>query len=392
MKICLMSSSCEWQACASQIYVDYANHFVEQGHDVTLMFFRRFRIESRLDERVNIVFSPKWISWMKGPNDFNPFEVMFRTVKVLKGRHDIIHVCPGHRPAFYFPAVFSKRIFGSSIVDEWWEWFGNEGLGVGKYGLRKLFARIDNFLELRTKQSFDLIFPITTTLENRLPESMQKKSIVLHGGMDADHFVQYGKTEARQATGLDEALIVVGLSNTCDGDHEDNLPFFKAFKKSCAKHPRLRLLVSGNKNYIENTLLPMIGKERVINIGWQPLDAFNRYLSACDFFALPFPDTARNRGRWPNKLTDYVWLKRPVVTNKTGELKSIVEENALGFCCEHTEDGYEKVLGESYGKAERGELPTIDSENCGLLTTQQRREEILGYYGSLRARGIHGAN
>jgi len=392
MKICLMSSSCEWRACASQIYVDYANHFAEKGHDVTLMFFRRFEIEGYLDERVQVVFSPKWISRMKGPNDFNPFEIVFRIFKVLGGRYDVIHVCPGHRPAFYLPVVFSKKLFKSRVVDEWWEWFGKEGLGEGKAGIRKLYARIDDYLELRTKKSYDLILPITSTLHRRLPEKVQKKSVVMHGAMDADHFVQYGKTDARQALGLREEFVIVGLSNVCDGDHEDNLPFFKAFKKSCAKYPRLRLLVSGNKSYIENTLFPMLGTECVINIGWQPLTAFNRYLSACDLFALPFPDTARNRGRWPNKFTDYVWLKRPVITNKTGELKSIVEENALGFCCEHTEHGYEKALDESYGKAERGELPAIDSENCGLLTTQQRREEILGYYNGLRSGGFHGTN
>lgn len=81
-------------------------------------------------------------------------------------------------------------------------------------------------------------------------------------------------------------------------------------------------------------------REKVIYPGWVDRKTYNLYLSSCDFFVLPLRNNFRNSARWPNKLSDYFVINRPVITNPVGDLKDIFTNNQLGVLCEESVDGF----------------------------------------------------
>jgi glycosyltransferase involved in cell wall biosynthesis len=250
--------------------------------------------------------------------------------------------------------------------------------------IKKLVATCDDWLELRTKRFYDAILPITHTLKNRLPADIQTRCTVLHGGADTDGLIVYSKQEARQRLGLNPEDIIVGLCNLCAEDHADNLPFLQGFNKAAVRHPDLKLLVSGQKKYLETQLKAFINGTHLIDVGWQPYEKYNLYLSACDLFALPFPDTPRNAGRWPNKIGDFFQLKRKVITCPTGDLKKLFEDNgALGLCVDNSEEAYVGALETVHDAISSGRPVEIPSNASGVLTMKQREQAVLGVYLSL---------
>ena len=381
LNICLLNSSFDCSSATAKIFIDYANFFAERGHRVTLFFHRRPECRQGVHQNVRIRTYPKWIPVLKkGPPEFNPIEIVLRVLDVIKNRYDVIHALPGHRPSHFLPCIISKKLYKTLILDEWWEWFGIEGISAGKKGLGRLAARYEQCNELKLKKYFDVILPISKCLVDRLPEAVQKKCIVLHGGMDDRKLIAYDLKEARDGVDLDLTAFYVGMSNICRLDHPDNIPLFSAFSKFAKQHDNVKLVVSGEESYIDSEVCSLVGEENVINIGWQSFEKYNFYLSSCNLFVLPFPPTKRNEGRWPNKLGDYIWLKRPVITNPTGELIGIMEKGKLGYCNENSEDQYLYSLGQAYMDWQQDKLPMIDPGRSNLMTVTQRKERILEIY------------
>ena len=381
LKICLLNSSFDCSSATAKIFIDYAVFFAERGHQVTLFFHRRPECSPTPHPGVRICTFPKRLPVIKkGPPEFNPIEIAIRMCDVIKNRYDVIHVLPGHRPSHFLPAILSRKLYGTLLVDEWWEWFGVEGISADKKGLGSFIAKYEQLTELKLKKYYDVILPISKCLADRLPAEVQKKCIVLHGGMDDQKLVAYDLSFARASVNLDAQAFCVGMSNICRLDHPDNIPLFRAFSEFAKQHDHIKLIVSGERTYIDSDVRSVVGEENLVNIGWQPFEKYNLYLSACNLFALPFPDTKRNRGRWPNKLGDYVWLKRPVITNPTGELKEIVLQGNLGYCTENSEKQYLRTLEQAYADWKQDKLPLIDPSSSGLMTVTQRKEKILKIY------------
>jgi glycosyltransferase involved in cell wall biosynthesis len=57
-------------------------------------------------------------------------------------------------------------------------------------------------------------------------------------------------------------------------------------------------------------------------------------------FALPFKDKLANRGRWPNKLGDYLSAGRPVVSNPTGDIQELFTRYHIGLLTEETPEAF----------------------------------------------------
>lgn len=76
--------------------------------------------------------------------------------------------------------------------------------------------------------------------------------------------------------------------------------------------PRLIKLI--NKNSLT---------DNVLITGFIPYDLFPLYMSASDIFLLPYPDTLYNWGRWPSKISDYLAIGRPIITNPVGDIRNL---------------------------------------------------------------------
>jgi len=385
MKILLLCSSWSQHTCGTRIYSRYANFFAERGHAVTLFFPTRFAFEDSIHPDVVVKSPPRWISGMKGPATYNPFVLFLLVAHVLRNRYDIIHVCPGHRPSFFIPALLSKKMKGSVLVDEWWEWFGKEGLGAKAGGvLKKTFALFEDWLELRTKRFYDVIFPITKTLRKRLPKDVQPRAVVLHGGVD-EGLVAHEKQFAREQVGLPADQFIIGMCGLCIDDHSDNVPFFRAFCRQAERNSALKLLVSGQKKYLETRFRDEVPDEYSIETGWQTYEKYNLYLSSCDVLVLPLADDPRNRGRWPNKIGDFIRLKRRVITCPVGDLEGLFQENdELGWCVKNDENAYYAVLSKILNMSGSDLCGLQDTSVDGVMTVAEREVFILEAYKAVR--------
>ena len=113
------------------------------------------------------------------------------------------------------------------------------------------------------------------------------------------------------------------MSNLSEDDHYDNVMFFEAFDRLSDEYNNIKLFVTGEQKYIKRILSNYNFGDKVIYKGWLDFHVYNFFLSSCNIFVLPLRNNNRNAGRWPNKISDYFTLERPVFTNATGDLTTL---------------------------------------------------------------------
>ncbi|NVL90276.1 MAG: glycosyltransferase [Desulfobacterales bacterium] len=272
------------------------------------------------------------------------------------------------------------------MVDEWWEWFGDEGIATDRKGfIGKLIAGYDSVLEIPAKAVFDGVIAISNTLKSRLNSA--SNVIVLNGGAECDKFIAYDRNVARQKVNLPSDIFIVGMSNVSKDDHDDNLPFFEALGKLSKSYSHLRLLVTGDPKYVQSALKPLFPPNLLIDCGWPDFESYNRFLSACDIFGLPYPDRPRNAGRWPNKIGDYLSLNRPVITNPTGDVGVLFNDYVLGFLCGNTTEDYTRLVSDIVQNRDKMAAADFESRKVAkeLLSFPKRVNRILSFYESILA-------
>ena len=71
--------------------------------------------------------------------------------------------------------------------------------------------------------------------------------------------------------------------------------------------------------------------ERIIEFGFLPFKKYAALLPAVDVFLFPFTNRPLNKGRWPNKIGDYMASGRPTVSNRTGDLVKLFNDHNIGL-------------------------------------------------------------
>lgn len=270
-------------------------------------------------------------------------DVFIRIYRLFFSEYDIIYCYAGHRPSSLFPAIVAKYLFKTLIIEEWWEWYGKGGLSDSKKGIRgAIISNYDNLFELRSKSIYDGVVCISNSLQKRLDRNVN--SIVLHGAINDNELYRIGIDDARLILNMDVSLILIGLINVGYDDHEDNLPFLNAFKKVSKDQKKLRLFITGDKSYIKSEIKTIIENHQLINPGWLNYEQYSIYLNSCDFFVLPFPPRKRNMGRWPNKISDFLFIGRPIVSNPTGDVGNLLKSLPNGILCKNSSDAYENIM------------------------------------------------
>lgn len=383
MKIALIAPTSEPTSCATRLFMNYARAMAAHGHAVTVFFPGPIASPCRVDnEQVRVCSCPHWLSSLSIRGGFGPGEVAYKCVQLLAHRFDFIHVCPGHRPANLVSAWLAKHIRGSMIVDEWWEWFGRGGCADQRKGIVGACVAIyDSLVELPSKHVYDGVIAITRGLRSRLRGHAHVD--VLPGGAEVNALTKFDLAESRRALGLDENLLILGMSGLTDNDHNDNMPLFDAVRHLSKEVPNLRLLATGDSAYIAERVQPVLSPEVLLNVGWVDFGAYNRHLTACDAFMLPFPDTGRNRCRWPNKIGDYLALDRPIITNPTGDLASLSTEYERIHLCPNTSAAYQAAIRTLAG-GQLQKAPRRPRSQGRVLSFDGRVDRILAFYEQLQ--------
>jgi len=274
---------------------------------------------------------------------FGLWDLVFKCAVAIQYQFDVIHVINGHRPANIVPCIIAKRFHGTMIVDEVWEWLGKGGYADTAKGVEKLKSLYDVLTEGRFTRCYDKVITISTKLNERFEKFTS--ATVLPGGADIECLKDYSMYDVRDELGVGRDLFVIGMSNVSPSDHEDNMSFFKALKRLGGEYQKLKLILTcPHRDYVEKIAREYDLGAQIVYPGWVSFADYNKYLSACDIFVLPLPDRLINQARWPNKMSDYISLNRPVITNPTGDVKTFIEKYRIGLFCEANQDGYYKSL------------------------------------------------
>lgn len=356
----------------------------KKGHNVAFMFpSRGLRCQKLLISSCLLkIGTPGLLPKRFRTGGFGLLDVLCKSIEVLKSRYDVIHTTHGHRPSQFIPCLLGKYVKGARIVDETWEWLGKGGYADIRKGIiGNCVGLYDRYLEISFKSIFDHVVVISTSLKNRFKN--KDKVSVLYGGAENYALEPYKIVWARQSVGLPQKAFCVGMSNVLRSDHDENKIFFEAFSRLCKKHENLYLVATGaDVEYIREIGEAYNCAERIIAPGYVEFDLYNKYLSSCDVFVMPYPDTPINRGRWPNKLGDFLCLGRPIITNPTGDVSKLFEKYRIGFLCKAAPDTFYHLLDRMITKEIDVHSHTKDCDYVAnsVLSFEKRIGKLLGIF------------
>ena len=151
----------EGYKCESAFAIRYktAKLVSENGYDVTFIapaLNSKKVIERKESQTLRVIYTPGLVPAKFRKGGFSFLDVLFKIMYILTQRYDVIHVTSGHRPAQLIPCLFGKFCSKSVIIDEWWEWFGTDGIGGMRNSLYgKIISFYDALFELPSKKCYD---------------------------------------------------------------------------------------------------------------------------------------------------------------------------------------------------------------------------------------------
>jgi glycosyltransferase involved in cell wall biosynthesis len=153
-------------------------------------------------------------------------------------------------------------------------------------------------------------------------------------GANPDLIRPLAQEEARKEQGL--ALGRPVLCHAGFAGYDEDL-LANTFVAVARRIPGVLLLTSGRAGDVLRQVLRAHGLEsQWRHMGVVPYHELGSVLSCADVHLLPYRDRPINRGRFPNKLADYMASGRPVVTNPTGDLATLMEGEPFGLLAEES--------------------------------------------------------
>jgi glycosyltransferase involved in cell wall biosynthesis len=136
--------------------------------------------------------------------------------------------------------------------------------------------------------------------------------------------------ECRQKIGLPLGDPIIGYSSS--DTHLDLEIVMAALAIVARAYPNVRLLLTGQVKKAVFHLAETHGMaQHLYPVGFLPYEELPWYLGCADLFILPFPDTIYNRGRWPNKIGEYMSLGRPTISNPYGDIRYLFDKHRVGL-------------------------------------------------------------
>jgi len=318
-----------------------AGHLAEvlasSGHDVTLLCVsdkRRFSFLEYDQNGVHYVESPDMLPG-KLRSGWDPW-CTFRRTQWLRGckKHfDLIHAFDS-RPATIYPIQPLLKNNNIPLFMDWCDWWGRGGLITelrpGWYQL--LFGTLETYYEEHFRNSADGTTVIAQALKVRAENLGVPHKRIFHipGGVDTTEFCEHNSNKFRNKFEIPENIPVIGYSAA--DVTMDAAMVLESMRLLVPKYPELLLIMTGNiPDGFNKTVESMKLQNNVRHYGYIPYADLPDLLSCADLFALPFPDKPSNRGRWPNKLGNYMSLGRPTVSNPCGDVKTLFENEDIGL-------------------------------------------------------------
>jgi glycosyltransferase involved in cell wall biosynthesis len=318
----------------------WARELAAHGHDVDVMCHadtERWRTRISHVDGFRLIENPDLLvgqlrqgwdpvcAWRRG-------RFLFRENK----QYDIIH-CLDTRLAVIWPALAYARARNIKIVSDWIDWWGRGGLIDERrpWWYKRFFGGIETWFEEHYRNQLDGLTTISQALIDRavaLGVPRGRCSQIPGGANFAAFDPVPSRQESRHKLDIPNDVPVVCFSGL---DVLIDLPLaMNAFREVLRTFPdAVFLLVGPSKKDLRGLVPEDVPESSILSTGPVPYGELRTYLPAADVFLMPYADKVSNRGRWPNKVGDYMCVARPIVSNPVGEVKRLFEEHGAGVLC-----------------------------------------------------------
>ena len=330
-------------------------HLVRRGHRVVLMLVSRersWRWRRYGREGVWIVECPNFQPFIPDKEDgWGPLDILLRCAYGLAHGFDAV-VGFGHKPDIAIPALLLRYLKRVPFIADWCDLWGDGGifsvrgiLGHGRRGgaLDRFAVRAETFLERAVVRLADGVTVICTRLEKMARErrAARGRVLLLRSGCDIEGIRPMDAAAARRALGLPGGTILEYMGNYL----QEALLLSRAFERLAPLLDDARLLIVGprlteipeaeasrlGEGLRELRALSLRMGGRVIWAGRRRYDEIPAFLAAADLLLLPMEESELERGRWPNKVCDYLAAGRPIAATDVGDVGAAVREKECGI-------------------------------------------------------------
>jgi glycosyltransferase involved in cell wall biosynthesis len=305
-----------------------------RGHHVTLMAGRARAglrpLWSNVDG-VQLIQPTDFAPMRLRHGGLSPLGVLSRLLLAPSLENDLIHTFD-HRPAVTLPGWLAGRRLNVSIVSDWADTWGFNGIAASRPWLERVtLGRVDDWAERAWRRRVDGVTAINHHLADLAKTLLPEGSpiILLPAGSNSGSLAIPTKETARRSLGCsadDRIAAHIGFA-----DYDESL-LVRTLGLLAAIEPALRILTTGRPPAgLAGSLGAQGRRDLWRHLGRIPYGRLGTVLSAADVLLLPYSDRPVNRGRLPNKLGDYLAAGRPIVTNPTGDVGLLVESEEIGM-------------------------------------------------------------
>lgn len=329
----------------------FAAQLAKRGHDVTVLVIsekKRIGTTEYVWDGVRTIETPDllwgrlrsgWDIW----NLYNRIEFLRRENRF----YDLIHTFET-RPATIYPALYMHKRNNIPIITDWNDWWGHHGLiDINRpWFYRYLFGWLETYYEEAFRANAAGLTVIAKALENRAIKLGVKPERICYipGGASIQQFPRRTTIECRKEANLPLDVPILGFASA--DSHFDMEIVMASLRLVAIKYPTVKLLITGKvKKAIHRLVNRFSMEDHVIFSGYLPKESYSAFLGSADVLLLPMADRPYNYGRWPNKMSDYLSLARPTVSNPIGDIKTLFDTYHVGLLSEwDPQDFADKII------------------------------------------------
>jgi glycosyltransferase involved in cell wall biosynthesis len=305
-----------------------AQQLSRRGHEVTLFTVSRdhpLRTIWTLNGDVRVCRTPNLAVGGTGEG-YGLLDIPMRCIHALWHRYDIVHMFD-HKPNATFPGL-PARLRGARLVADWGDWWGGPG-GINDVPKRRIptIGRFESWWEERSKLWADGVVTISSMLQRRAIDLGCKPERVawIPTGAPTDRIQPLHVAVAREQLGIPLHRRIVGFIGMGQGD-------LAIVLRALQELPNVWLMIIGKKRPETQRLADAYGvTDRLWQTDFVPDDQVGLYLACADVMCLPMEDRAANRGRFPNKVLDYLAAGRAVVASPVGDIERLLARHKVGL-------------------------------------------------------------
>lgn len=324
-----------------------AKNLVKRGHRVTLMasnIKKRLVTVSRFEEGVLVIEFPCILPHRIRHDGTSIFQIISRCLHILTHRYDIIHGF-GHRPAVIIPALLHRALYQKPYFADWADLWGRGGISIYRGLIKGAPVRIfDTLTEPWIYSHVDGLTVISSDLKKRAlnlglpPYKIQ----LLKVGADIDSIRPLSKDTARKKLNLPSGAPIAVFV----GQSTYDITFLaRIYIELICFNPRATLLLVGPRFLeFERIIAEANKRTHIIYLGQLSHLKIGDVLACGDVMLLPYTDRPINRGRYPNKIGDYLAAGRPIVSNPTGDIKQLFKKYRIGLLAGETPREFASVV------------------------------------------------